>query len=93
MKCCEQGVNRWYSYLSTITAIEIFFTDTMIEMLSVRVLPLGLLLLILAITKDSHQYYDPTMRDYVETCDEMAQLAGDNFCRVILEGWFAWKTD
>ncbi|VBB25759.1 unnamed protein product [Acanthocheilonema viteae] len=48
---------------------------------SVRTVPLGLLLFILAIAS-SHQYYDPTMRDYVETCDEMAQLAGDNFCRV-----------
>ncbi|CAG9532481.1 unnamed protein product [Cercopithifilaria johnstoni] len=54
---------------------------TVVQMSSRRMLPLSLLLLIVAITS-SHQYYDPTTRDYVETCDEMAQLAGDNFCRV-----------
>lgn len=50
-------------------------------------MPLSLLLLTVAITV-SNQYYDPTTRDYVETCDEMAQLAGDNFCRVIIYAWF-----
>uniref|UniRef100_A0AAF5RV92 Uncharacterized protein n=1 Tax=Wuchereria bancrofti TaxID=6293 RepID=A0AAF5RV92_WUCBA len=48
---------------------------------AVRVLSLSLALLVVAISA-SHQSYDPTMRNYVETCDEMAQLAGDNFCRV-----------
>nr|CDQ03558.1 Bm9073 [Brugia malayi] len=47
---------------------------------AVRILSLTLALLIVAITA-SRQSYDPTMRDYVEICDEMAQLAGDNFCR------------
>lgn len=70
--------------LLIITEIEIFLPEmimTMVQALSVRILPLSFLLLIVAITT-SHQYYDPTMRDYVEICDEMAQLAGDNFCRV-----------
>ncbi|OZC05818.1 hypothetical protein X798_07208 [Onchocerca flexuosa] len=55
---------------------------TTIQPLSIRTFPLSLLLLLTFAITTSHQYYDPTMRDYVETCDEMAQLAGDNFCRV-----------
>uniref|UniRef100_A0A1I8EDV3 Uncharacterized protein n=1 Tax=Wuchereria bancrofti TaxID=6293 RepID=A0A1I8EDV3_WUCBA len=62
----------------------IFLADTMMRTVqspAVRVLSLSLALLVVAISA-SHQSYDPTMRNYVETCDEMAQLAGDNFCRV-----------
>ncbi|VDK75571.1 unnamed protein product [Litomosoides sigmodontis] len=53
----------------------------MVQMPPARTIPLSLLLLAISSTM-SNQYYDPTARDYVETCDEMAQLAGDNFCRV-----------
>uniref|UniRef100_A0A0R3RFH3 Secreted protein n=1 Tax=Elaeophora elaphi TaxID=1147741 RepID=A0A0R3RFH3_9BILA len=86
MKYCQEDVTCASSqYLFCITEIKIFLPEMMtmtIRVPSVRILPLSSLLIIAAITTTSHQYYDPTMRDYVEACDEMAQLAGDNFCRV-----------
>ncbi|VDM98508.1 unnamed protein product [Thelazia callipaeda] len=30
----------------------------------------------------SQHFYDPTTRDYAEACSEMAEFAGDSFCRV-----------
>ncbi|VDM16947.1 unnamed protein product [Wuchereria bancrofti] len=71
--------------------VALYSRDTMMRTVqspAVRVLSLSLALLVVAISA-SHQSYDPTMRNYVETCDEMAQLAGDNFCRVMIWTWFA----
>ncbi|VDN21233.1 unnamed protein product [Gongylonema pulchrum] len=47
---------------------------------SLRILLLSVMLSALLIV--AQQYYDPTTRDYAETCNEMAEFAGENFCRV-----------